>query len=180
MRWASRSWASFLPPPICVARPPKRAAPCSASIRKASSPKASRAAPPPSPRQKPKGVSSVDLPSYMLDAEQFRLILDCAPDAIVVVNHQGRLVLVNEHAEQMFGRRREELVGRPVEELLPGIKGAAESVALRRSGETFPVEVTRTPIRTYGDTWIAAGIRDLTERKLAEERLIAERRRAEE
>jgi signal transduction histidine kinase/DNA-binding response OmpR family regulator len=60
------------------------------------------------------------------------------------------------------------------------IGGAACLMALRKNGEAFPVEITLNVIRTARRTWIAADIRDLTERKLAEERLIAERRRAEE
>jgi len=132
--------------------------------------------------------------------EQFRLILDCAPDAILMVDERGNLALVNEQAEKLFGYSREELIARPVEELMPksirslhatlrqGYQerpskrqmGAAEMKARRKNGERFPVEVTLNPVDTGQGIWIAAGVRDLTERKLAEERLIAERRRAEE
>ncbi len=131
---------------------------------------------------------------------QFRLLLECAPDAIVVVDETGRLVLVNEQAEGLFGYKRDELIGQPVETLLPhsnrqnhaqhrasyrqsphlrqmGI--GMDLQALRKDGQQFPVEVSLSPIQTHAGAWVAAGIRDTTERTEAESRLVAERRRAE-
>ncbi len=132
--------------------------------------------------------------------EQFRLLLECAPDAIVVVNQHGKLALVNAQAGKLFGYQPAELFGQPVETLLPpGHRHAhaahrfaysqsprlrqmgigVELKGLRKSGEEFPVEVSLSPIHTRRGTWVAAGIRDITERMEAENRLIAERRRAE-
>jgi PAS domain S-box-containing protein len=143
----------------------------------------------------------VDSPEYPPDVEQFRLILDCAPDAILIVDENDRIVLVNDHAEKLFGYNSGELIGRRVEELVSedarpahaqlrqaylehpskrDMGSQTELKALRKNGECFPIEVALNRIRTSRGDWMAAGVRDLTERKLAEERLIAERRRAEE
>ncbi|MBV8906255.1 MAG: PAS domain S-box protein, partial [Acidobacteriia bacterium] len=133
--------------------------------------------------------------------QQFRILLDCAPDAILIVDSHGALALVNAQAEKLFGYSREELLGRPVEVLIPekarggharhraGYNEAPrvrrmgtgmELLGLRRNGELFPVEVSLSPIEMLEGVWVAAGVRDITERKTAEEHLIAERRRAEE
>ena len=133
--------------------------------------------------------------------EHFRILLDCAPDAILMVDGEGRVALVNVQAERLFGFSREEITGHPIERLIPeNARGLhlqhrhkyqnapnirqmgmdMELKALRKNGEEFPVEITLNPVRTAQGSWIAVGIRDLTERKLAEERLIAERQRAED
>jgi two-component system sensor histidine kinase/response regulator len=133
--------------------------------------------------------------------EQFRTLLECAPEAIVIADQQGVLVLVNTQAEKLFGYPRVELIGQPIEILTPALSrqrhaqhrlnydqapwmrqmGAGmELNGLRKSGEMFPVEVSLSPIHTPEGVWVAAGIRDITERKVAEERLIAERQRAED
>ncbi len=143
----------------------------------------------------------MDSCQYPPDAGQFRVLLDCASDAILIVDERGRLALVNEQAEKLFGYHCGELIGRDIEELIPeeahaahprlrqsycerpskrAMGAGAELKARRKDGHTFPVEVTLNPVRSAEGVWIAAGVRDLTERKLAEERLIAERRRAEE
>jgi diguanylate cyclase (GGDEF)-like protein/PAS domain S-box-containing protein len=121
--------------------------------------------------------------------EQFRELLEAAPDAMVITGEDGTIVLVNRAAERLFLRRRDELVGQPVEVLVPerfrhphrlhradyaaAAEGRAmgrgrELMALRGDGTEFPVEVNLSPLRTEHGTLVSAGIRDLTERKEAE------------
>ncbi|CUU60270.1 hypothetical protein Ga0074812_13754 [Parafrankia irregularis] len=116
-------------------------------------------------------------------------LLDAAPDAIVGVRPDGRIVLVNAQAEWLFGYSREELVGQPVEILVPEVFRAAhparrgayladprprpmgagmELAALRRDGTQFPAEISLSAVRTADGTFVTAAIRDVTSRKRAE------------
>src|SRR5262249_11711912 len=111
------------------------------------------------------------------------------PNAIVMVNAEGSIVLVNSRAEQTFGYSREELVGRPVELLVPerfraehpGLRagffaspsarpmGAGRDLYGRRQdGSELPVEIGLTPIQTSEGLHVLAAIADITERKRAE------------
>jgi len=119
----------------------------------------------------------------------FRGLFESAPDAIVLVNEDGRITLVNAHAESIFGYARKELIGKPVEMLLPerfrerhiGHRTAfqanptirrmgvgIELFALRKDGVEIPVEVTLSPLRTNEHTEILSIIRDVSERKQLE------------
>ncbi len=123
---------------------------------------------------------------------KFGDLLESMPDAIVMVNVTGRIVLVNSQAEQVFGFRRAELLGQPVELLLPTRFRAAhlghrsvffgaprrrmmgagrELSALRKNGEEFPVEVSLSPLETEEGTMVMSAIRDVTERKQFEQSL---------
>ena len=137
-------------------------------------------------------------PPAGLEAEvQFRALLDSAPDAVVIADARGRMVLVNGQTELLFGYRRQELVGQPIEVLLPerlrGLHvghrdgyledprtrpmGAGLDLAGRRKdGTEFPVDISLSAIRTAEGSLAMAFIRDVTSRKEAEERL----RRSEE
>ena len=116
------------------------------------------------------------------------LVVDSAPNGMLMIDKDGAIVLVNTQIEKVFGYRREELIGKPVETLVPsriagphpGIRvsffaapqvramGAGEtSFGLRRRGE-FPVEIGLNPIEMAGGT---ASVVDITERKQAEDRL---------
>ncbi len=122
--------------------------------------------------------------------EKYRGLLESAPDAVVVVNEQGRVVLVNTQAERTFGYSRDELVGETVERLIPdrfyerNPSGAAlEHFARRKDGSEFPVEISLSPRQTPDGVWISSAIRDISQRKEAESALaheIVERQRAEE
>ena len=121
-----------------------------------------------------------------LVGRRFGELLEITPEAIVLVNVTGRIVLVNSQAEQLFGMPRAELIGQPVEVLLPRRFHSAhlrhrvafgaqprkrtmgdglELFALRRGGEEFPVEISLSPIATEEGPMVMSAIRDITERK---------------
>jgi two-component system, OmpR family, phosphate regulon sensor histidine kinase PhoR len=106
---------------------------------------------------------------------RFRALLEGAPDAIVVVDADGTIELVNQQTERMFGHRGADLVGRPVEVLVPErfrertvrLRGGVTMVemqGLRSDGTEFPAEVLLSPLTRNGRVTIAASVRDLTDR----------------
>ncbi len=131
-------------------------------------------------------------PDSGFPVEILRHALDAAPDGIVVVDEHGCIVAVNRMVGQLFGYDHDELVGMSVDELLPGdTRGAhaghrAEYAAhsrtrpmgsglklraRRRSGSEFPVEISLSPLPTDGRPFVVAIIRDVTERRSADEEL---------
>ena len=116
---------------------------------------------------------------------KFRALLEAAPDAMIVVDLDGSISLVNAQAESTFGYSREELVGRSIESLVDerfedGTFGDPDARprgtrldlhARRKDGSEFPVEVSLSPLETEGGTLVTAAIRDITERRNAEARL---------
>jgi PAS domain S-box-containing protein len=130
--------------------------------------------------------------------EQFRCLLEFAPESIVVVNQKGEIVLVNAQTEKVFGYSRRELFRQRVEMLIPqrfqqqhpglrtqlfgdskgGPSGAAlEICGLRKDGTEFPVEISVAPLETAEGTFVSCAIRDISDRKQIQEAL---RRQAEE
>ncbi len=125
---------------------------------------------------------------------QFRGLLESAPDAIVIVDAQGRMVLVNTQAEKMFGYGRDELLGQRVELLLPDALRARHVAhreryqaspstrpmgigmdlsGRRRDGSEFPVEISLSPMQTDEGLLVTSVIRDISGRKEVEARIRA-------
>ncbi len=132
--------------------------------------------------------------------EQFRALLESAPAGMVIVNGEGRIVLVNAQAERLFGYSREEMVGYTMEMLIPAatplncarlredyqegsgfrqMRSGLELKGLRKAGPEFPIEISLSPIRAGKESWVAAAIRDISDRKVVEQ-LVASSHRAEE
>jgi PAS domain S-box-containing protein len=123
---------------------------------------------------------------------KYRGLLETVPDAIVMVNNMGRIILVNGQAEALFDYKREELLGKPIEILLPKrfqaehakhrknyftepktrtMGAGLELYASRADGTEFPVEISLSPLATEEGTFAMSAIRDITERKKAQELL---------
>ena len=125
-------------------------------------------------------------------ADKFHSLLESAPDAMVIVDQQGRMMLVNAQTEQLFGYGRAELLGQPVEMLLPErfhaghparraayyanpgtrpMGGKGEFFARRKDGSELPVDISLSPLRTAEGLLVISAIRDATERKRVERAL---------
>jgi PAS domain S-box-containing protein len=123
---------------------------------------------------------------------RYRGLLEAAPDAMVVVDQSGEIVLLNAQAEKQFGYHRDELLGQKVTNIIPegfaerliadGTRTAAEALAqqigtgielngLRRDGSEFPIEIMLSPLESAEGILVTAAIRDITVRKEAERHL---------
>jgi PAS domain S-box-containing protein len=128
--------------------------------------------------------------------ERFHLAVESAPNAMVMVNQEGKIVLVNSETEKLFGYPRDELIGQTVEMLVPEpfrqshpmfrhgfyaeprarpMGAGRDLFGLRKDGSQFPVEIGLNPIKTEEGVWVLSAIVDITARKRTEE----QRRRIE-
>jgi PAS domain S-box-containing protein len=124
------------------------------------------------------------------DEKRFRGLLEAAPDGIVIVDRQGTIVMVNAQTQNMFGYTRQELLGSHVEMLVPlhfrdihpfhrtqygknsilrPMGADLDLYALHKDGSEFPVEISLSPMDTEEESLVIAAVRDISERKRAEE-----------
>jgi PAS domain S-box-containing protein len=134
----------------------------------------------------------IDISERKSAEERFRLVVEASPNAIVLVDGQGRVSMVNRQTEQMFGYSRDEMLGQPVEILLPEVTraihpslrdafikdpsprrmgGNRELFGQHRDGSLIPLEVGLSPLRSGDERLVQAVIIDISERKAAEQRL---------
>src|SRR5450830_1507629 len=137
--------------------------------------------------KRPKGVTSRE------SGARFRGLLEAAPDAMVVVNQAGEIVLLNLQAEKQFGYHRDELVGQQVKNIIPegfaerliadDLRSAEDALAQqigtgieltgrRKDGSEFPIEIMLSPLESAEGILVTAAIRDISVRKLAESQLL--------
>jgi PAS domain S-box-containing protein len=136
---------------------------------------------------------SHDLSASKESEARYRGLLEAAPDAMVVVGQEGEIVLLNLQTEKQFGYRSDELVGQSVKNIIPagfaerliadGTRTAAEALAQqigtgielqgrRKNGSEFPIEIMLSPLQSAEGVLVTAAIRDITERKRSQERLV--------
>ncbi len=143
--------------------------------------------------------SNRDITQRRREERKFRDLLEATPDAMIIVNQEGCIELANTQMEIVFGYTKEEVLGKPVDMLLPERYRGRHSVhreiyfraprrremgagldlyGLRRDGTEFPLEISLSPLETADGTLVMSAIRDITHRKATEEALHQSEERA--
>lgn len=138
-------------------------------------------------------VSGIDVTAQRRADAKCRALLDAAPDAVVVVNQTGKIVMVNAQIQKMFGYDRQELLGAEIEMLVPPrfrgkhpghrrdfvtephvrpMGAGMELYARHRDGHEFPVEISLSPLETEDGLLVSSSIRDISERKRLEKTIL--------
>jgi PAS domain S-box-containing protein len=144
--------------------------------------------------------TSQDITERSKADQKFKSLLESAPDAIVIVNGEGSIVLVNSQAEKIFGYQREELLGKEIEVLVPErfhgkdsgnprdfyknlrsreMGAGLDLFGARKDGKEFPIEISLSPLETDEGILAMAAIRDTTDRKRVERELQTAKEEAE-
>ncbi len=131
-----------------------------------------------------------ELAQRTLAEKRFEEVIESAPDAMLLVDQRGVIRLVNAQAERLFGYARSELLGKPIDGLMPPrqrkrhdgyiteffarpvvrhVQSPLNYTAQRKDGSRFPAEISMGPVNTADGIWAACSVRDITERRKAEE-----------
>jgi len=136
--------------------------------------------------------SNRDITQRLREENKFRNLLETAPDAIVIVDENGIIQLINAQTEKLFGFFRGELIGQPIEMLIPArfrkahshhrraysqsprtrsMGAGLELYGIRKDGSEFPVEISLGPLNAEEGTLVSSSIRDVSERRHADEKI---------
>lgn len=141
-----------------------------------------------------------DITERRMAENKFRGLLESAPDAMVIVNEEGKIQLANKQAEKLFGYPTEELFGKSVEILIPnrfagthsahrdvffaspktrGMGQGKELYGVNKDGVEIPIQISLSPLKTEEGLLVSAAIRDITNQKLAENKIIESKEKLE-
>src|SRR5690606_34718557 len=134
-----------------------------------------------------------DVTEQRLAEKKFRGLLESAPDAMVITDEQGKINMINRQAEKLFGYSVQELIGEPMEKLIPDgfmasdtedsntilfnsqigeLGEGKELVGINKSGRPIPIQISRSPLKTEEGVLVSTAIRDISTQKAAERKIL--------